>query len=545
MAISRRDLLKGTAALPLLGLAGCEQSETLSGEIIGPSFGIGHRLRDGWRPIPDDQAWSNVDVVIVGGGVAGLSAARELKRGGCENLVILELEEVAGGTSRSGTMSGFGCPWGAHYLPLPQPHQHDLIQFLVHCGVAEGVDSEGRPIVPEETICRDPEERLFFQGKWIEGLYPTSDALTEDLEQWNAFQIEVRRWASFRDSEGRRAFVIPTRLASTAPEVRELDQLTFADWLNLNSWTSKRLRWVLDYCCRDDYGLTLEQTSAWAGLFYFAARLTGMGSETQPLLTWPKGNGFLVDQLAKSSAEALRTGWAVSQVHPATDNRSSLNVIAVNVKSEAVHGWRAKHVIFACSQFLAPHLIGGYRHDAERRSAAQAFRYGSWLVANVALSERPVARGFPLAWDNVIYESPSLGYVVATHQLGIDHGPTVFTWYQPWGHHDPDTARRQLQDLSWKQGAEHVLADLEQAHPEIRRIVTRIDLMKWGHAMIAPTPGFMTGPARRIAATPWRGIHFANTDLSGVALFEEAFDHGCRAAREVIELRRKVTESAG
>ena len=28
-------------------------------------------------------------------------------------------------------------------------------------------------------------------------------------------------------------------------------------------------------------------------------------------------------------------------------------------------------------------------------------------------------------------------------------------------------------------------------------------------------------------------IHFAHTDLSGFALFEEAFDHGLRAAREV------------
>ena len=33
---------------------------------------------------------------------------------------------------------------------------------------------------------------------------------------------------------------------------------------------------------------------------------------------------------------------------------------------------------------------------------------------------------------------------------------------------------------------------------------------------------------------PHRGIHFANTDLSGVALFEEAFHHGIRAADEAL-----------
>jgi hypothetical protein len=32
-------------------------------------------------------------------------------------------------------------------------------------------------------------------------------------------------------------------------------------------------------------------------------------------------------------------------------------------------------------------------------------------------------------------------------------------------------------------------------------------------------------------------LHFAHTDLSGIALFEEAFDHGLRAAREIAAAR--------
>jgi hypothetical protein len=34
-------------------------------------------------------------------------------------------------------------------------------------------------------------------------------------------------------------------------------------------------------------------------------------------------------------------------------------------------------------------------------------------------------------------------------------------------------------------------------------------------------------------------VHFANTDLSGVALFEEAFYHGLRAADEVLSKVRQ------
>ena len=55
--------------------------------------------------------------------------------------------------------------------------------------------------------------------------------------------------------------------------------------------------------------------------------------------------------------------------------------------------------------------------------------------------------------------------------------------------------------------------------------------------MIRPRPNFIWGGARRKAQAPHRDIHFANTDLSGIPLFEEAFDHGLRAAEEILTLR--------
>jgi hypothetical protein len=57
--------------------------------------------------------------------------------------------------------------------------------------------------------------------------------------------------------------------------------------------------------------------------------------------------------------------------------------------------------------------------------------------------------------------------------------------------------------------------------------------MRWGHAMISPRPSFIWSGIREKAMQPWRNIHFAHTDLSGIALFEEAFYHGLRVAGEV------------
>ena len=145
-----------------------------------------------------------------------------------------------------------------------------------------------------------------------------------------------------------------------------------------------------------------------------------------------------------------------------------------------------------------------------------------------------------MAWDNVVYDSPSLGYVNATHQTGRDHGPTVVTYYIPLCDDDPKAARKRLYAAGRDEWADVALADLERVHPDIRDLATRIDIVRWGHAMARPSPGFFFGKngARVAAQKPFRGVHFAHTDLSGIALFEEAFFHGTRAADEVLAALR-------
>ena len=303
-----------------------------------------------------------------------------------------------------------------------------------------------------------------------------------------------------------------------------------AEWLRRRGWDSPRLRWLVDYACRDDYGMTINQVSAWAGLFYFCARMPESDSRSQPLLTWPEGNGWLVKRLAERLGERVRTGMPVWSIRPLADG-DRLAVVAGGVGEQSAEGYRARRVICAAPQFVAARMIEGYLD--ERATAVGAIEYGSWLVANLFLRDRPRGRGFPLAWDNVSVTSESLGYVVATHQLGIDHGPTVFTWYHAFCDDDPVAARRRLLELTRDEAAELVLSDMESMHPEIRELTTRLDVMRWGHAMVRPRPGYRTNGARSLAATPWRGVHFAHTELSGVALFEEAFDQGMRAAEEV------------
>src|SRR5262245_23577936 len=66
-------------------------------------------LRDG--SVPAVTQWRRERVVIVGSGVAGLSAARELRRRGIRDVLVLELDDAIGGTARSGSSAVTAYPW--------------------------------------------------------------------------------------------------------------------------------------------------------------------------------------------------------------------------------------------------------------------------------------------------------------------------------------------------------------------------------------------------------------------------------------------------
>src|SRR5215217_7055958 len=119
-----------------------------------------------------------------------------------------------------------------------------------------------------------------------------------------------------------------------------------------SGFTSERLRWLVDYGCRDDYGLTLEQASAWAGLFYFASRMKGPGAEAQPLITWPEGNGRLVHHLYEKARARVRLGLAVADVRTVDDESrrvgspGGVEVVAVGRDGRGAVGFRAERVVF-------------------------------------------------------------------------------------------------------------------------------------------------------------------------------------------------------
>ena len=521
LGVTRRDFVAMLLGAPIAAQLACRaQGRALPpGQLVDTGMARGHAtVRDAKAPVP--TRWRDVGVAIVGGGVAGLTAAWQLRRSGVHDAVVFELDDVHGGTARGGVSAVTSYPWGAHYIVAPQSQTDAIVPLLDEMGAIEAHAADGTPIIDEALRCREPEERVWYLGRWWEGLYLDAGSSADDRHQLDAFKRLIDGWSAWRDEQGRRAFAIPRSLGSDDPRVTELDQMSFATWLDQHHLSSPRLRWLCDYGCRDDYSLTAATTSAWAGIFYFAARQKGPGAASQTVVTWPNGNAALVAQLARSAT--VETGVSIVDV-----DEQAGTLVAIDRAGPI--GIRARSIICAVPTFVANRIVRG------RRGAAHG-DYGAWVVANVHLHERPIerGRGCPPAWDNVFRDSPSLGYVSATHQRGRDRGPTVWTWYYAFADDDAIAVRTKLAGAGYADWAEVILADLERAHPDVRDRVDSIDVAFWGHGMVRPRVGAPWDPQLASRRQPLGRVHFAHTDLSGLALFEEAFDHGSRAAREVI-----------
>ena len=298
---------------------------------------------------------------------------------------------------------------------------------------------------------------------------------------------------------------------ATAADLAD-DSLSMAAWLDREGLDSPWLRWQVDYACRDDYGALSSETSAWAGLYYFAARDT---DEPGPL-TWPEGNGWIARRLIDRVGDRLHAGTVVHRIQR---DGATWRVHTPEVT------WLADTVIVSAPLLVASRIIEGM-------TPAMDVVYSPWLTANLVLDRQPRETSFPQAWDNVIYDSPGLGYVVANHQQlrRFVGSQSIWTYYRALATMTPVEGRRYLLSASWSDLRDLVMRDLARAHPDIDVCVTHMDIWRIGHAMVRPTPGFLSSPARRMSPPGLERLFIAHSDVSGLPLFEEAQYRGVVAA---------------
>ena len=526
---SRRNFIKivGAALLTVPFLQFCsDKIAVLMIRLSGTKHLLGHRL---WiKDFPKPVKQIEIPYLIVGGGISGLTAARQFQKKGITDFLVVELENHVGGNSSNGENKYSKYPLGAHYLPLPNKHDKELLQFLEEEKIILGYDSKGFPVFDELQLTFAPDERLFYKNNWQEGVVPKEgNNSSDDLE----FQKFFRKMDVFRIAKGqdeKYLFDIPLHLSSQDEKTRTLDKITMKQWFDENQFTSEPLFNYIDYCCKDDFGLGIQYVSAWAGIHYFAGRKQDSTAEkNDSVLTWPEGNAKLAHHLQKYAVNKTLHNHLVYEVKI---KKNKVIVKAFDDVSKTSVEIMADKVIMASPQFVNQYLF------EDRKAFTKDFHYTPWLLATLTVNDLEDGYGFPLSWDNVIYDAQGLGYVYDQHQtLQQVQDKKVITYYHSFSSADLRKTRKGIYKKDKEYWKQFVLNDLKIAHSDIEEFTEEIEIFLLGHGMISPVPGFIFGAAKQKAKQNIDGkVYFAHTDLSGISIFEEAFHQGINIVNEIL-----------
>ena len=223
---SRRRFIQKLAAFSVMAavpnfLFSCK--EKLVGIILkatGTNHILGHRL---WlKNFPPPSKIVQMPYLIIGGGITGLSAARQLKKKGITDFYVLELERNVGGNSSNGVNNYSKFPLAAHYLPLPNIRDKELLTFLEESKILIGYNN-GMPIFDEQQLCFDPNERLFIKNTWQSDLIPKYGNSSESDHQIDLFFQWISAYRSKKGTDGKYFFDIPIHFCSKDSDLDDLD----------------------------------------------------------------------------------------------------------------------------------------------------------------------------------------------------------------------------------------------------------------------------------------------------------------------------------
>lgn len=533
---SRRKFLKITMGVGLLAflspmIQACKH-EILKCifRITGANHILGHRL---WtKDFPKPTETIAIPLVIVGAGISGLSAGRQLKKKYFEEFKILELEDFIGGNSsfKENKFSKF--PIAAHYIPLPNPHDLELISFLQESKIITEIKNN-IPVFDEAQLCSDPHERLFIKNCWQEDLIPRygNDSITD--KEFERFFKLMQKMRNHKGKDDKFFFDIPIKNCSTDLDYRNLDALSMKDWLLENQFQSEELMEYVNYCCRDDFGLGIENLSAWAGVFYFCARKNEIYNNNS-VLTWPEGNGRLMKHLSSTILDKIEKKTLVYDIK---ETDEGVEILAFQSESNKSIKFVAQKVICASPQYVNAYLI------KDRKKFSKIFEYAPWFTATIAVKDCFYNDNLPLSWDNVIYKGSGLGYVFNQNQrLDQILEVKVLTYYYSFASSNTVENRKKLYQMKETDFKKIILEDLCIAHPSIEDNIIDIQIYRLGHGMISPKPNFMFHPEKEKASKSVENkIYFAHSDLSGISIFEEAFHKGIDIANEILD--EKILDS--
>ncbi len=471
MSASRRDFLKFVVAgsvaascpIDLSLLAATDDSKT---QVEGDTFEICHQVRDG-HSFTRPPISKHFDVIIVGGGASGLSAAYFLRQ---HDFLLLEKEPHFGGNAYLEEYQGQAFATGSAYDE-------------------KGTSSErlareiGLTMLPIDSF--DP---TILNGKWIK-------------DTWHAGLDELPYSASVRESF--KKFRADMLAIDITKNIEQLDSTPLTKYLS--SYAPEVKSWW-DAYGSSSWGAKSADTSTYAALIDFQEILA---ARDDIRVTLPGGNGVLtrklIETLQPKFAERLVGDATIVSVEP---QKSEVRV--TYVQGSALHSVAAKLVVMATPKFITSRIVAGLS-DAQQ-SAMSSFRYCPYPVINMIFEHAVYNRGYDTWCPGNSFTDFIVADWVVQKQQGYKQKNNILTFYTPLA----EVERKKLLKIDdCRQIAANVLRDFQKLLPENAGAnPIEIHFYRRGHPMFLPTPGTFTKiiPA---ASRPLERIFFANADSIG------------------------------
>jgi oxygen-dependent protoporphyrinogen oxidase len=433
------------------------------------------------------------DVVIVGGGIAGLAAAWRLRH---RDVLLLEAGDRLGGRMRSDPCGEYWLNYGAHLFPAPG----SLIDAMAReCGletapvtggmmglaVGSKIVDRGRAETYPFRLPLSVRDRIAFVGAGVK------------IRRAVARCHRLERRYDFEDDRTFGEFLGPL-----PPSVREIFS-----------------------CAAHRATAELDELSAGCGIGLFA--LVWGGKRSLIARNLLGGTGQLPAALGRELGERARTGCRVQGIRP--DGAD----LVVELDGEEV---RARQVIMAAQ---APHAAPLVAPVAEQAADALArLTYGAFLSVAVETSETA-----PMPYDDV--------YAMATPGRAFDMFTNQAHALRAGGARRPGGS---LMLFAGAQGAaalmrepdevivERFLSDLHALYPPTRGAIARATVQRWelGNVYARPGRGRLQA-ALEGALGPFENLHLAGDYFAELGNMEAAARTGLAAAERADARIREVT----